>query len=47
MDWKKDFEFIKQGNPLIIAVDFDGTLVTAGEKYPEIGKPTNRRLAGR
>lgn len=40
MDWKKDFEFIKQGSPLIIAVDFDDTLVKAGEKYPEIGEPT-------
>ena len=40
MDWKKDFEFIKQGNPLIIAVDFDDTLAKVGEKYPEIGEPT-------
>lgn len=40
MDWKKDFEFIKQGSPLIIAVDFDDTLAKAGEKYPEIGEPT-------
>lgn len=40
MDWKKDFEFIKQGSPLIIAVDFDDTLVMVGEKYPEIGEPT-------
>lgn len=40
MDWKKDFEFIKHGSPLIIAVDFDDTLAKAGEKYPEIGAPT-------
>lgn len=40
MDWKKDFEFIKQGSPLIIAVDFDDTLAKVGEKYPEIGEPT-------
>lgn len=40
MDWEKDFEFIKQGSPLIIAVDFDDTLANAGEKYPEIGEPT-------
>lgn len=40
MDWKKDFEFIKQGSPLIIAVDFDDTLAKAGEKYPEVGEPT-------
>lgn len=40
MDWKKDFEFIKQGSPLIIAVDFDDTLAKAGEKYPEIGEQT-------
>lgn len=40
MDWKKDFEFIKQGSPLIIAVDFDDTLAKAGEKYPEIREPT-------
>ena len=40
MDWKKDFEFIKQGSPLIIAVDFDDTLAKTGEKYPEIGEPT-------
>lgn len=40
MDWNKDFEFIKQGSPLIIAVDFDDTLAKAGEKYPEIGEPT-------
>lgn len=40
MDWKKDFEFIKQGSPLIIAVDFDDTLANVGEKYPEIGEPT-------
>ena len=36
---EKDFEFIKQGNPLIIAVDFDDTLAKVGEKYPEIGEP--------
>lgn len=40
MDWRKDLEIIKQGSPLIIAVDFDDTLAKAGEKYPEIGEPT-------
>lgn len=40
MDWKKDLEIIKQGSPLIIAVDFDDTLAKAGEKYPEIGEST-------
>ena len=40
MNIYKDCAFIKQGSPLIIAVDFDDTLVEAGDKFPEIKRPT-------
>ena len=40
MNTYKDCAWIKQGSPLIIAVDFDDTLVEAGDKFPEIKKPT-------
>ena len=40
MNIYKDCAWIKQGSPLIIAVDFDDTLVEAGDKFPEIKRPT-------